>query len=169
MTDETKERACPLCRRRVPAERRCDAVFCSDDCRDLEYIRRLRCRRAKSRADEFADLAAALSAAPPEAIAYRLGEVIPEQLLPRWIPELGRRTKRFDGRWCNQPYRLRPEFEPPRVQKVGLYAVELLDAAGQRVVLPAALRRGVQVVIAFPPRQATRKTGPQPKPDESGS
>lgn len=157
MADESDIRVCDKCGRTIPKKRRCDAVFCRVECREADYAKRSRARRPKPCIADFADLAAALATAPPEVIAYRLGEVVEGQMSLRWWPHTGVRTKRFDGRWSAQPYGLRPTFEPPRLPKVGLYAVELLDAKGQQVPLPMELRRGVRVLIAFPPRPASPK------------
>ena len=43
----------------------------------------------------------------------------------------------------DEPFRLRPEFEPPLVSEAGLFAVKLLDANGRDVGLPRSLHRGV--------------------------
>lgn len=79
----------------------------------------------------------------PEAVSYKLGEAVKGQLVPIWHPETGKPIRRLDGSLSDRPYRLRPDFEPPIVPKSGLYAIELLDAAGEDLKLPRNLIFGL--------------------------
>ena len=79
----------------------------------------------------------------PAAVSYRLARAIKYHLKPTFVPERGKPLVRLDGRVSDEPYRLRPEFEPPLVSEAGLFAVQLLDASGRDVGLPRSLHRGV--------------------------
>lgn len=79
----------------------------------------------------------------PEAVCYKLGEAVKGQLVPIWHPETGRPIRRLGGSLSDRPYRLRPDFEPPIVPKSGLYAIEILDAAGEDLKLPRNLIFGL--------------------------
>ncbi|MFO0578073.1 MAG: hypothetical protein U1A78_29050 [Polyangia bacterium] len=79
----------------------------------------------------------------PEAVSYRLARAIKYNLKPTFVPERGKPLVRLDGRVSDEPYRLRPDFEPPLVSEAGLFAVQLLDENGRDVGLPRSLHRGV--------------------------
>ena len=107
-----------------------------------------------------------------DAVSYRLARAVKHTLKPTFFPEPGKPCARLDGRVSDEPYRLRPEFEPPQVPEEGLYAVQLLDASGREVRLPRSLYRGVTLpkwpsdaAPASPERTQTRTGVAEPKDD----
>ena len=88
-----------------------------------------------------------LTHAPAEAIGFRL-LLAEADRQPIVYPPQGRSSRRFDGRFSDQPYfRLNPP-EAPRVPKSMLYQIEFVDAAGAIVPTPYGLSGGVHVPIA---------------------
>lgn len=98
-----------------------------------------------------------------DATHYRLARAIKHKLRPTFVPERGKPTPRVDGRLSDEPYQLRPQFEPPHVPEAGLYAVQLLNASGAEVRLPRSLYRGV-TLPKWPPEElpgASASTDPR--------
>lgn len=87
-----------------------------------------------------------------EAVSYQIGEAIENQLDPIWFPEPGKPIRRIQGGLSDQPFALRPTFEPPVVPKDALYAIQLLDSEGREVRLPLSLIRGVRLPV-WPPAE----------------
>lgn len=144
-------RRCDRCRGRIAKNARKDARYCSRSCQSVAYrhAKRSVSQKEPKSSDESTVLEQILTASSKEAVWYALGIAVDDAKGLTFFPPASGRSKRFDGSFSTVPFfRLRP-FEPPRVPKVGRYAVRLFDAAGRQLPTPAALSMGVDVALCI--------------------
>lgn len=144
-------RRCDRCRGCIAKNARKDARYCSRSCQSVAYrhAKRSAGQAEPKSSNEATVLEQILTASSKEAVWYALGIAVDDAKGLTFFPPASRRSKRFDGSFSAAPFfRLRP-FEPPRVPKVGRYAVRLFDAAGRQLPTPAALSMGVDVALCI--------------------
>lgn len=140
---------CQHCNGPIPPDRRQDAQYCKEQCRNLAYQRRLRhgLRSSELPAEmqELGDFLLARSPAAAIGVRCLLSE---NAASPMVYPPRGRKSRRFDGTFSNRPYFLLKPFEPPRVPQARVYQVEFVDAQGAVLPTPYGLTAGVYVPLA---------------------